>query len=711
MSQFHPEWYTTEEFAGVRPADLFHKEQEPGEEPPDVRKNVHVLARARFFLEKPEQGLCLRLTGDDYYKLYINGAFVSQGPAPSDPGCYYYNTIPLDGLLKEGMNLIGVHLYYQGLINRVFYSGDGRLALAGEVADEKGRKVIKLDWEYRDVRAYSGGIVGYDTQFLEDFDSRQWDENWNRENCSKEPWRPMAPARWADYRVFPQPVSPVEVYEQEPRRIEKRGQSWEIDMEEEVTGALKIQAQGAPGSQVVIRFGEELSEDGTVRYELRCGCRYEERWTLGEGVSVYHPFDYKGFRYASITADQGVKIEQVRAILRHYPVNPGDFALKASEPLLPRIIDICRRAVTCGSQEGFLDCPTREKGQYLGDAIVTAHSHLWLTGRTELLRKCIRQFEATRRVCPGLMAVAPGGLMQEIGDFSLLWPELLMLDYQFTGDKEFLRDRLPALRGLLEHFRKYAGKDGLLYQVADKWNLVDWPENLRDGYDFSLTRPVVGEGCHNVINALYVGANKRLWEMGEILGEEEDTGWRELKEAFIRRFYDPERGIFKDAKESGHASLHSNIYPLYFGLTPEGREGEAADYLTAKGLSCGVFLSYFYLKALARAGRYEAVYETILNTTGHGWVNMLREGATACFEAWGKEQKWNTSLCHPWASAPIPVLAEDLAGFMPCPDAPEGFVFQPHLPQNLSFLSLKLPFRGESWVIRWEKGEGHLTRL
>ena len=34
--------------------------------------------------------------------------------------------------------------------------------------------------------------------------------------------------------------------------------------------------------------------------------------------------------------------------------------------------------------------------------------------------------------------------------------------------------------------------------------------------------------------------------------------------------------------------------------------------------------------------------------------------ATTCFEAWGKDQKWNTSLCHPWASAPISVLAEDI---------------------------------------------------
>ena len=47
---------------------------------------------------------------------------------------------------------------------------------------------------------------------------------------------------------------------------------------------------------------------------------------------------------------------------------------------------------------------------------------------------------------------------------------------------------------------------------------------------------------------------------------------------------------------------------------------------------------YFYLKALAAAGRYEDEYRMLVNGSEHGWVNMLREGATACWEAWGKDQ-------------------------------------------------------------------------
>ena len=55
----------------------------------------------------------------------------------------------------------------------------------------------------------------------------------------------------------------------------------------------------------------------------------------------------------------------------------------------------------------------------------------------------------------------------------------------------------------------------------------------------------------------------------------------------------------------------------------------------------------------------ETLYEVKCPTCGEVITideEMLDEGATTCYEAWGKEQKWNTSLFHPWASAPAILL-------------------------------------------------------
>ena len=71
---------------------------------------------------------------------------------------------------------------------------------------------------------------------------------------------------------------------------------------------------------------------------------------------------------------------------------------------------------------------------------------------------------------------------------------------------------------------------------------------------------------------------------------------------------------------------------------------------------------------------------------------MLSEGATTLFEAWGKEQKWNTSLCHPWACAPLPVLVEDLCGISPA--LLSGGEWTPRLPLKAGDITLTVPLMG-----------------
>lgn len=691
-------WITIPEFAHRQPLDVYHKENQGQQAEPERIQNLHVLARAEYYCKDVREQQMMRITADDYYKLYINGVFAAQGPAPAYPEHYYYNVIDLAPYLKKGNNILAVHLYYQGLVNRVWNSGDGRFGMACDILDSSGGGQAP-EWKYCISEAYSGKITGYQTQFTEDFDSNRWEENWNTGEYDDSSWKTMVPAGWADYVMTEQPTKMLAISALQPAKVQKSKGRWMLDFGKEITGSLSVRAEGRKGSRVILRYGEELEEDGNVRFDMRCNCCYEENWLLAEGESRYQPYDYKGFRYAELHFGEETEILEVTAIVRHYPMEDGSCGLKSSNAHLDEIFAVCKNGVKCGTQEGYLDCPTREKGQYLGDSIVTAHSQVWLTGTLEMERKCIAQFAQTAAICPGLMGVAPGSFMQEIADFSLLWSRLLLLDYRFSGEKEMLEKYYPAAKGILEHFKSYERADGLLDQVADKWNLVDWPENLRDNYDFVLSRPVVAPGCHNVINALYIGAFKTLAEIENILGIPETGNWETRKEAYIRAFYRQEQGVFADSETSNHAALHSNVYALYFGLCPGGREQQIADFMLEKGFACGVFLSYFYLKALAGAGRYRDVWRMLLNESERGWVNMLREGATACFEAWGKGQKWNTSLCHPWASAPVPVLIEDIAGFIPDPEAEEGFRFEPHLPEEVEKFALKLSFRGKEYLI------------
>lgn len=642
-------FYTTADFISLDIIDVFHKENE-GTTPSSAIKNYHCLARARYSYSGGSA--VLDITADDCYKLYINGTFVCLGPAPSYSDNYFYNSLDISDYLVEGENIIAVHLYYQGLVNRVWQSGDNRFCVCGAVNN------ADLCWKYKVSRAFCGSINGYDTDYSESFDSRLWDNEWCKPSYDDSQWEQML-VRDYDYNLVSQSISPLSVYKIKPEKIEKYGNTYKIDIGQEIAGTLYLRCSGESGAEVIIRCGEELKPDGSVRYKLRAGCTYEEKWILSDGESIYDGYCYKGFRYVEIIS--AYSLSEISAFCRHYPFDDAYCQVKFKDIRLEKIFCLCKNTIKYSTQDTFIDCPTREKGQYLGDVFISGHSHALLTGSTALLEHAVDDFAMSSKICKGLMAVAPCSLMQEIADYSLIFGELLLITYQLNDSRAFLEKHYDTAKDVIVHFKKYERTDGLLDCVADKWNLVDWPEGLRDNYDFVLSRPVVQSGVHNVINAYYVGAVATLNKIEDILKKPHSFDFEALKRAYINAFF--KGSLFADSEVSEHCSLHSNALALYFGLVPENYRDTVADFIVKKGFSCGVYMSYFVMKALARAGRRNELFSLLVNDGEHGWLNMIREGATTCFEAWGKEQKHNTSLCHAWASAPISIILEDLKDY------------------------------------------------
>ncbi len=702
-------WMTVPEWAGVRQVEVFRREQDDSPMPETgAPRNFHVLVRGQ--VELPPGDYTIRISADDYYHAWLDGAWLGQGPAPAYHDRYFYQEYAVAG----GRTVtVALHLYYQGLVNRVWNSGDGRFGLWAELVRD-GEAVARCNgsWRYQVCSAYSGETTGYDTQFLEDFDSRRWPEGWERPGFDDGGWGRLIPADWADYELSPQPTANLSRTRVEPVASRAVPGGVLLDFGRERVGVLHAAAQGRAGQRLTLRFGEELDENGRVRYQMRCNCRYEEVWTLGPGESVLHQYDYKAFRYVEVLGLGDDRLLTGCWVWeRHYPMDDGLCTLSCKRDELENIFTICKNAVRCGCQEGYLDCPSREKGQYLGDAVITARSQVWLTGKTDLLRKCVRDFMASARVTPALMGVAPGSLMQEIADFSLLFPALPLTDYDFTGDRDFLGECYPAVEGIVRYFAGYQRPDGLLENVSHGWNLVDWPENLRDGYDFPLTRPVVGEGCHNVINALWYACLLMKERMERALDLPMTGESRRVGAAFRDAFWRPEQNLFADSEKSAHCSLHANLYAACFGLTPPGGADAYEKLLLTPGRVCGVFPMYFALRGLGRLGRTDALYRLLTREDEYGWRNMLREGATACFEAWGKDQKWNTSLCHPWASGAVPLIIEELAGLRPDRSAEEGFRFEPHLPGKVDRFTLQAPLNGRLLRVKQKDGRRLLTVL
>ena len=656
----HGKFICHKDFSLLKPIDVFHKEHEKKSltKVDEKYKNRHILFRKKFALDSFKTAV-INITADDYFKLYINGKFVMQGPPPSYPNAYLYMQKDVSEYLRSGENVIAVHTYYQGLINRVWVSGDMRESFRCELlVDGKVQVSSDESWKCSDHTAYSAcGVFGYDTGFAERYDGRAKEVGFEKIDYNDEAGQNASVYENADYNLIKSPIKPLDLYYVKPKNIKKNGNAYFIDFGREYAGQLYAKAKGNSGDEIVLRYGEELTDENKVRYNLRCNCKYEEKWILSGGDDELNQFDYKAFRYAEMVVPDGAVITDIKMLVRHYPFEKKA-VYKSINADLDKVLQLCEDTVHFGTQEVFVDCPTREKGQYLGDAFISGRAQAILNGDATLLKKAIVDFCNSAFISQGIMAVSTSSFMQEIADYSLLFAPLVLWVYRFDGDKEFLNHVYPYVKGAFEYFCKYENERGLLEGVTEKWNLVDWPENLRDGYDFPLTNPI-GKGVHNVINAFWIGFLKSFGEMSEILGVTTANKAETAEKSYIAAFFDKNIGLFCDSEKKAHSAVHSNVLPLYFGIKKDDDAfiKNAIGLLEKKKLtSMGVYMSYFALSALKKNGEYEKA--VTLATDEKAWLNMIEQGGTSTFEAWGKERKWNTSLFHPWAVAPLIVFSE-----------------------------------------------------
>ncbi len=655
-------YITTKEFAALSPIHLTHKEQDKTPVTQSALEHRHILFQKKIVLDTSE-GCTLKITADDYYKLYINQRLAAMGPAASYYNHRNYNEMDVSEYLAAGENLITVHVYYQGLLNRAYDSADNRCALGLELS-QNGKLICEADesWHYHyDQHYIPGEKMGYETQFLEHLDFTWYQQELYDGSCPGEP----ACVIDADYVLEGEPARLIELERITPEEIRVLSdQEIFVDFGREYVGYPCFSMKGKKGQKVTVLCGEE-TEPGNefrARAELRCNCNYREVLTMSGDVDQVDFYEYKAFRYMTLEGEDVIRAidpASVTLLARHAAYENKGARLVSGEPLLRDIWNLCEHTIHYTVEEGFLDCPTREKGQYLGDFTVSGLAQLYLSGDPYMYRKTLLDFARSAEVCPGLLAVYPGAWMQEIADFSLQYPLQVLNYYQYTGDRETAIELLPVIRGLLNHFRQYEQEDGLLKGVTDKWNIVDWPANLRDGYDFELSIPIAEDAFHNVVNAFYVGANKCAEELADLLGEKWDRRSDRLAEAFHNAFYNEALGLYTDSPVTSHAALHSNVIPAFFGFAARESHAGIRALIAEKKFSCGVQFSYFVLGACAAMGAYDLEYALITDRSEHSWHQMLSEGATTLFEAWGKDQKWNTSLCHPWAAAPIPALCHD----------------------------------------------------
>jgi len=272
-------------------------------------------------------------------------------------------------------------------------------------------------------------------------------------------------------------------------------------------------------------------------------------------------------------------------------------------------------------------------------------------------------------------------------------------DWMRTGDKEWLAARFDSLKSKLLADR--VGPDGLVTsnpQQVKRDDIVDWPQAERDGYVFTP--------LNTVVNAFHLRALALMAEMGQALqrdAEAADFTAREAKARamFQEKFFDAQRGLYRDGVGTDHVSLHANLFPLAFGLVPAAQREHIAQWLAERGMKCSVYAAQYLLEGLFENGQATAALDLMLAPGDRSWRHMVDSGTTITWEAWDQKYKPNQDWNHAWGAAPANLLPRFVLGAQPLAPGWSRALIRP-CPGDLKFAEGKIPTPRGPILVSWK---------
>lgn len=593
--------------------------------------NTYAHFRKDFTLPSEIGEAILYITADESYRLWINGKYVTRGPARGYQAKWPYDRVDISGYLHAGHNFICVEAYNPGVSTYKYLS---QMSAGFLCAADLGEMKLRSDstWLARLDRAHKRDTALYSRQlnFQEHVDGARDDRSWITSATPPEGW--LVPEEsvfgampWHDVeeRGIPQlreqrrsPVKLVSTTEMEigegyrewrnivqglnqafknavwkegrdrPEDKELCGVELEaagkgryraavLDMGETVVGPSSLTVKdGRPGEVLDIFFCEALNKDlsPVIPFPALCEASMANRLILAGENTAFDFYQTLGFRYITLVAHEntGALDIQLEVADTGYPYQmKGEF--KCSDETLNDIWRICRRTEQVCSQDAYVDTPWREQAQWWGDARIQFWNTMAMDGDVRLFKRGIRSL-AVQKVPNGLTyGHAPTmAHMCVCPDFSLVWVITIFDYYRQTGDLTLFEEQLARVREVLSYFRKEAPRyRGLLSNDPRYWVFLDWAELDKTGTPTLYT-------------LWYLLALQKFSELLKLTGRQQEAAEAAgeasgLQKLLERETFHEGKGLFCDGFDekgvlSEKYSVQSQVFALLLGMKPEFHE-------------------------------------------------------------------------------------------------------------------------------------------
>ncbi len=663
--------------------------------------------RREFELDGEVERARAHVSASHQYALSVNGETVDRGQSFSYPDFQYYKTVALDDALSEGDNAVGALYNWNGAGQGRPEAEPGVIAqLEIEFADGRER-VITTDgeWQTRPAEWVSAPLRNEEiAEPVETIDGRVVPRGWAEPGFDDAAWDPVEV-------VGTHPTDPWErliaqdrervSHRVDPESVERVDEdTYVVDFGKVYTGVPRVAFDdGTDGHRVDLLAGYRLTADGYVddtEGTQWTDMRYE--YVQRDGEQAFRPFNYLGIRYLQIeNPGEDLDPDQLSLVATHNEVPDANAAtFECDDETVEDVFELARHSALYGSQEQFVDTPTREKGQFLADAFNVSAVTTRAFRERRLSRQAIREFLRShyRYWAPEgrFNAVYPNGDgKRDIPDFTVTFPQWLHEYYRESDDRATLERAYPVVRAVADYVVEHVDEEsGLVTRLSGgeggpyHEGIVDWPPEMRYGYDRDWpARTTVNVLCANALDraadvaaeldrpdaerayydenraAIEAGIDEHLRDDDRYVDGADPTAASESADV-------PSAG--DTPAVSDHSSQHANALPLATGLVPDERVDEVADRVAAGGMRMGPMMVRWLLDALDRTDRPAATVDLLTDPAADGWANILDVGGTFTWETWHcrtldpADERHNRSESHAMGATVLTSVQRTLLG-------------------------------------------------
>lgn len=644
------------------------------------------LFRRSFWLDRTErfQSARLEICGLGYFLFYINGKRISDQelmPAMTDYasvlGCETtypvweersahrcrYLSFDLLPYLKAGKNVLAVRLgngwYHQTerIAEGKFVFGLPKLWFELTLTDADGRQ----EWIESDRQTlwHPGGLLKNNLFLGEVRDLRKEPEGWQDPDADLSGWKPAQPVHAPETLLEEQTcppdrvirkLYPILIGEYDGRKI--------YDCRENIAGRVVLSCLGKKGECITVRHAEELAADGTLDFESAGGSDQlqQDHYICDGRIQTLHPlFCWHGFRYFETEGS----CEVLYAEVIHTDVAVTS-SFSCSDPVLNWLYEAYIRT-QLDNYHGCIpsDCPHRERLGYTGDGQLTAETAMLLLDAKELYRKWYQDILDSQGAETGHIphtapflggGGGPGGWGCAVYQVPLAWAKIY-------GDDSLLVQGYDAILRWFDYMDAHSEKGLVVREEEGGWCLGDWC------FPASEEKEQLPEAFINTF--YYLHGLQEMMQISEKMNNKLPIRFAEreknVKNAFLDAYFDPETGDFCEGRAAG------NAYGLALGLGDERTKKHLVEKYEALGrFDTGIFGTSMLLEQLFSIGAGDLAVRLLTNDSeAASFAHMKRNGATTLWERWDGRESHN----HPMFGACVRLMFTQILGIRMTPSA------------------------------------------